>query len=306
MNLLSDTCNYKDFKYFIRYILFRIIPSIFYSRVIKHKYKKTLNEELNLKKPKKLSEKVQWLKLNYKNKHETMLSDKLLAKKFIKENLPELNTTQVYQVKNCFSKLNFEELPESFVIKTNHAWRTNVIIRNKSLLTKRQIKIIKNYYDWVLKINYAYWSYFELQYKNIVPQVFIEEYIYNNNNIILIEYEAYCFNGKVEFIKIGHIKKEENENYTYRKSYYCDTTYKKTQFAIRYKEKEDLPEKSKNFDKMIQYAQFLSRDFPFVRVDFMEAKNILYFGEMTFTPYCGFLKFNPKEYDKYFGEKLKI
>ena len=306
MNLLSDTCNYKDIKYFTRYIIFRIIPPIFYNKIIEYKYKKELEQVPNLIVPTKLSEKIQWLKFNNNNRLKTTLSDKLLAKDFIKKNLPELKTTKLYQHCKKFDELNFETLPDSFVLKTNHAWRTNLVILEKNKLTKREMKKLKKYYDWTLKINYGYWSFYELQYKDIKPKIFAEEYICNNEREKHIEYEVYCFNGVPEFVKLGLIIKEPFNDYEHRENHYLNINYKKTPFVIRQKNKNSLPPKSKNFDKMIEYAKFLAKDFDFVRVDFMEAKEILYFGEMTFTPFCGFLEFKPEEFDLYFGKKLRI
>ncbi len=291
--------DYKKAKYVFRYICFRLVPPFLYSFILKVKYKNEFKQKLNLKSAQKLSEKIQYLKLNNKNIKKTLLSDKLKAKEYIKTNLPELKFAKVYQSASKFEELDLNILPSSFILKTNHAWKTNTFIKDKNKLTEKELKELKNYYNWVLNINYAYWSFYELQYKEITAKVYAEEILDTYDTAMLIpNYEIFCFNGKAKFILL----RNANE---YFQQYIYDTNWKRLNFDISYGNDGENP-KPKFLEKIIYYAEFLSKDIDFVRVDFMTLNEEPYFCEMTFTPNSGFIKFNPPEFDLYYGKELII
>ncbi len=272
---------------------------MFFFIILKIKYKKTLNKRLDFKNLQRLSEKIQWIKLHGITDKKILLSDKIIVKEYISKCLPDLQFAKIYQSVNCFKELNFQKLPEKFILKTNHAWKTNIIINNKTSLTNEDYIIIENFYKKVLKINYAYWSYYELQYKDIKPQIFAEELLDNDDNIK--DYEVWCFNGKPEFVSYRYLK--ILNDYKKYEQYFFNSKWEPVDFYICYKGEEN-PELSINKDKIINYAKILSEGIDFVRVDFMEINNELYFGEMTFTPYSGFLNFTPDYYDEIYGRKL--
>ncbi len=141
----------------------------------------------------------------------------------------------------------------------------------------------------------------ELQYKDIIPKIYVEEYLENNKEHSIDEYEVYCFNGNPEFIKYtAHI-----EGYGMKISY-ITPKWEKADYNLFFESYEDIIPDNYNQDKILEYSKFLSKDFIFARVDFFEVKRKLYFGEMTFSPFMGNIKFCPNEYDFILGKKLKI
>ncbi len=150
--------DYKDFKVRCRYYIQKFAPVIFYPFFLKYFYKKDMGKELDLKNPLSLSEKLNYLKLYDTSPLKTMLSDKLLAKEYIKINLPELNVAKVYQEASNFEEIDFSKCPETFLIKTNHACKTGILINSKKELTQKKYRKYKNYYKKVMSINYAYWG----------------------------------------------------------------------------------------------------------------------------------------------------
>ena len=293
--------DYLSIKYLLRYLSFRTIPKFFWQFVLQKKYKNILNKHLDFERPLRLSEKIQYLKLNEKNRQKTLLSDKLEVKKYISTILPELKFAKVYQVGKCFKDIDFESLPTSFILKTNHAWKTNWYVEDKFKISKDELIFYRKSYDNVLKINYAYWSYYEMHYENITPKIFAEELLVQIDKTVGINnYEVYCFSGVPEFIQI----RTANPNESIKQCVYS-TNWDKLQFDISWGNLDYFP-KPKFLHKMIEYSEILSKDFNFVRIDYMECNNELYFCEMTFTPASGFLNFKPNIFDLYYGHKLYL
>ena len=284
-------------KYFLRYLLQRGIPICLYKYLLKWKYKQLYKLNLDLKNPLRLSEKLQYLKLNDSSKLKTLLSDKIYVKTYVNEKCSDLKTAKIYQTADCFDDINFDTLPDTFVLKTNHAWKTNAYVINKNVLTSKEKKFYKNFYDKVLKINYSYWAYLEMQYKNIKPRIFAEELL-KMKYWEISNYEVYCFNGKPEFILFRAVDKFIEQ------SIYSPCG-KKLNFDIEFQTK-NITKMPNKIEEAVYYSKKLSKEFDFVRVDFMESNNELYFCEMTFTPYSGFIKFIPEFYDLYYGKKLNL
>lgn len=292
---------YSGFANWFRYYLFKYIPVSMYPFFVKKYYKQLLGKNLNLKNPVTLSEKINYLKLYDLSDKKTVFTDKLLAKEYVKNNVPELKVAELYKVYSTFDDIDFSNLPNQFIIKTNHACKTGIVVEDKKKLDFLKIKTLSKYYNKVLNIDYAFWGIFELQYKNIVPKVYIEELLIPKPNSLFKEYEIYCLNGNVEFIQYCVCT---NDGLTYRT--YYDKDFKEADFAVYRKMKSPFIPDEKNKEKLIEYAQILSSGFPFVRVDIFEVNEILYFGEMTFTPHCGNIPISPSEYDAILGNKLDI
>ncbi len=290
-------------KYILRYYFFKFVPNFFYKYILMLKYKRFTKRNLNMKNPKRLSEKIQWMKLYTKNSQKTLLSDKFKVKEFVLKKIPKLKFAKIYQKGTSFEDINFSLLPDKFVLKTNHAWHTNFIVKNKNNINDEVMKILAKEYKSLLKINYAYWSYYELHYKDIVPYIFAEELLGEPENIT--HYELWCFNGKVEFLSFRYQKRSWDNSHFYNVQYFFNSKWEPVDFYIDYKSNEEF-QLSENKEKLIYYAELLAEGIDFVRVDFMEINNELYFSEMTFTPCSGFFKFVPDYYDIYYGQKLRI
>lgn len=285
--------------------MFKSVPVFLYPYILKYKYYRMYNRKLDLKNPIALSEKLQWLKLHENNPKKQLLSDKLALKDYVKKQVPSLHVAEVYQVADSFNNLNFDKLPNSFVIKTNHSWHTNVFITNKEELTESDYLYYSKYYENALKINYGYWSYYELHYKKIKPLLFVEELLFLQN-INTFEYEVYCINGKVEFVRVVYNFFDE-VGHPNRRYFMYDKFGKKLNFALFFDYFDiDISLDLQLFKNIVDYSEILAKDVNFVRVDFIEVEGKLSLLEMTFTPFSGFIEFEPKEYDKYYGEKLVL
>lgn len=298
--------NYSSVKYKVVYYFFKFIPSVFHPLVMKYLYKKKFKNSLNIKNPQRLSEKILKSCLDYQNTKKTELTDKLCAKEYVSKVIPKLKCAGVYQVADSFSKLDFSLAPNTFVIKTNHAWKTHILVKDKNMLRDVDYKEYEKYYKNVLSINYAYWQSYELQYKNIKPKVFLEEYLYSNDEMYIKEYEVYCFKGKVEFI--NYVISQNNTPDLYNcqsdlvRTQVFDKNWKQADFKIKFSSELTLND-IKNKGLILNYAEKLASEFDFVRIDFFEVGDELYFGEFTFSPYSGFIPFIPEEFDFVYGQK---
>ncbi len=306
--------DYDSPEYNRKYLFTKYLPEKFYPIVLKYYYKKKFNRILDLKNPKRLSEKILWSILYDRNPMKTILSDKLKAKEYVSKLIPQLKNAEVYQMADLFEELDFKKAPETFVIKTNHAWNSHILIDDKNRITKEEYNDYKKFYEKILNINYAYWGTPELQYKNIKPQIFLEEYLHSNEEKSIIrEYEIYCFNGKPEFLNYfvsfsGNPESDcsaISEKQDFLQAQCFDLSWNKSDFKIRFSNNLCAP-KSINKKRILDYAEILSTGFEFVRIDFFEIDTELYFGEFTFSPYSGFIQFIPEKYDLFYGNKLKI
>ncbi len=296
-----DLNDYNGFKIWSRYYLLKSIPKCFYPFFTNFFYRKHLNKQINLKNPLSFSEKLNYLKIYDVTEKKKQFSDRLCIKEYIQKNYPELAVASVYNTADSFEKINFSKCPDKFIIKTNHACKSGIVVYDKENTLKQNKKFYSKYYEKVLKINYAYWGTLELQYKYIKPKIYIEELLEPENGKLFQEFEVYCFNGRIEFI---HWCVHTNDGLIFHKYYNSD--WKEADFFIVGKfDTEYFPEET-NKEKVIKYAKELSKDFKFVRVDFFEVNDILYFAEMTFTPFSGDIKIFPEKYDLILGEKLKI
>lgn len=293
---IPETNTYAGIKYWLRYYFLKYSPPIFYEKILSCFFYYRFKRKLNLKNPQTLYEKLNYLKLYDLSKKKKMLSDRLIAKKWIKQNIPELKVAEVFQVSTSFKGLDFSNCPKSFIIKTNHACKSGIYIENKEKITNFQYKQLAKYYNKVLKINYAYWGIFELQYKDIVPKVYMEEFLSSDNNAIFKEYNVYCFNGKPIIINIDGP----------RGAGFFDENWNKVEYSIRVKLSTNEYPTDLNKQKILDYSKIISQDFIFVRVDFFEINNILYFAEATFTPLMGDVILFPEEYNQILGNYLDI
>ena len=256
-----------------------------------------MGRKLNLKSPKSFTEKIQWIKLHDRNPLYTVLADKIAARKYIEE---KIGTEYLIPLLNTYDntdEINFDELPEQFVLKCNHDSKSKYICRKKDqkefddallLLSKK------------LKANYYYY-FREWAYKNIKPRITCEKYMEDSKTGELRDYRFYCFNGKVEVIGVDYdvIKAYKRALFTPDWKFY-DVRYK------HLKGKEDDIKKPKQLDKMIELAEILAEDLPFIRVDFYIANGIIYSGELTLYPSGGYSKFEPLEFDYELGKFLDL
>lgn len=250
---------------------------------------------LNFKNPRLFTEKIQWLKVYDCTPIKTKLADKILVRDWIREQIGEEYLKNIYGVYDRYEDIDFSKLPREYVIKTNHACKMQVLVIEGAYPFPAYKDIFNNY----LKINYAYKSGYEMQYEKIVPKIFVEEYIKNTNE--LFEYLIFCFNGEPKLILFASGKRNNGIRCTM-----FDTDWNNLHFNYGGKLHDEIIPCPKNFDKMLEIARKLSKDFKFVRVDLHNIDGRIYFGEMTFTPASGYMKFSDPKYDKILGNMLDL
>ncbi len=258
-----------------------------------------LNQKMDLDNPKTFNEKLQWLKLYDRNPEYTKMVDKYEAKKYISNIIGEEYIIPTIGIFKKFEDIDFEKLPDKFVIKTTHDSGSVIICKDKKSfdIEKAKEKIKKS-----LKRKY-YNLYREWSYKDINPRILIEKYMVTEKQPELIDYKFFCFNGKPKFIYVS----EGLSNHKTAKISFADIDYKMMNFYRKdYRPFEKLPPKPKNFKIMKELAEKLSKNIPFLRVDFYEIENKIFFGELTFYPCAGYLPFQPEEYDKVLGDMLEL
>ena len=264
---------------------------------LKLMYKIHMGKSLNLDHPQTFNEKLQWLKIHDRNPLYTTLVDKYEVKKYVADKIGEQYIIPTLGVWNHFDDIDFDSLPDQFVLKCTHDSGGLVICRDKSKLNKRAAK---EKLEKCLKRNY-YWSGREWPYKNVKPRIIAEKYMEDSETSELSDYKFYSFQGviKAMFIASGRQKGQT-------KADYFDMKFKPLPFTRGYPNANVLPKKPKNFDEMVKIARILTKDIPEARADFYEVNGKTYFGEITFFDGSGMERFNPESWDKTFGEWLKL
>lgn len=250
---------------------------------------------INFKNPKLFTEKIQWLKVYDCTPIKTVLADKLAVRDRVRDKIGEQYLKKIIGVYDRYEDIDFSNLPMEYVIKTNHGSKMQMLVIEGF---GPEVGFKKKFNDY-LKVNYAYKTGYEMQYDKIPPKIFIEEYIKNTNE--LFEYLIFCFNGEPKMILFSSGKRTDNICSTM-----FDTNWNNLHFnygGSLHKENVPCP---KNFDKMLEIAKILSKDFKFVRVDLHNVDGKIYFGEMTFTPSSGYMKFSERKWDRILGDMLKL
>ena len=262
---------------------------------VKLVYRLRLGRRLNLQDPKTFTEKLQWLKV-YDHKPEyTEMADKLAMRDYVDKRLGPGHTVPVLGVWEKFEDIDFNSLPQQFVLKTTHDSGSFVICRNKDSFDRKSAgKILSK----SLRNNY-YKRTREWQYKDIKPRIIAEEYIDDGSGAIT-DCKYFCFNGKPEFMYF------EQESLEKRTQAIADMSYRQMPFKMEDDKAPSLPEKPVLFEKMAEYAAKLSEGIPFLRVDMYYVGSKVYIGELTFCHFGGYTPFDPVEWDGKLGDLLDL
>lgn len=268
-------------------------------KYLKEFYKYKLNKELDLKEPKDFNEKLQWLKLNDRKPIYTNLVDKYEVKKIIAKEIGDEYIIPTIGIYKSFDEIDFDLLPQKFVIKCTHDSGGLIICKDKSNFDVKKARKKINHF---LKVNHYYYAR-EWPYKDVSPRIIIENYMQNGTDGDLRDYKFYCFNGIPHYLYVS----EGLSNHKTAKIDFYDMDFEKAPFGREdYLHFDKKPLKPVNFEKMKELSKKLSKDIPFVRVDFYEINGKIYFGELTFTPCGGFMKFYPEEWDRKLGDLIKL
>lgn len=270
-----------------------ILPDTMY---LKLKYFVIFKKRLNLRNPKTLNEKIQWLKLFGYRPEFTMMTDKILVKDFVKATIGEEYVIPTIGEWDSEKDIDFSKLPDKFVLKANHNSSGTIICTDKSRLDVKGT--IKNLHGQLRQNYYLYGR--ETAYRDIRRRVLAEPYMHDEKTGELRDYKFFCFDSVVKSVLVT-----SNRTQTLNLDYF-DADYNHLPFKQGYENSTKKLERPANFELMKTLASKLSAGIPFVRVDLYEINGKVYFGEMTFYHYNGFAPFDPPEWDEVFGSWLKL
>lgn len=255
---------------------------------------------INLNNPKTYNEKQQWLKLYDRKPEYSTMVDKYEAKKYITERIGEGYTISTLGVWERVEDIDFDMLPDQFVLKCTHDSGGLVICRDKG---KLDIIAAKKQIEQSMRTNYFIYGR-EWPYKNVKPRIIAEPLIHNNDNSMLEEYNFFCFNGEPKFFM--HCYGDEDEGETRYNDYF---TIDGERLHLQWGNDSSPSGIFKSFnayDDMLQKARVLTEGVPFLRVDFYLADGKAVMGELTFFNWGGMMPIHPPEYDVIFGEMLQL
>lgn len=246
-------------------------------------YRLNIGCSINWKNPQSLSEKINWMKFNTDTSRWTELADKYKVREYVKSKGLSDILVRLYGVWENADLIDFDTLPKAFVLKTNHACGTVIIVTDKDKVNHNEIR--KQLNDWI-KIPYGRET-AEPHYLKIKPLIIAEEYLKSSNGEGIIDYKLFTVNGKTELVMLCSDRKMGvgasislyDSNWVF-----CPDRLGECHSG------DNVPPiaKPSNFDEMKKYAEILGRDFPFVRIDFYDIDGRIYFGELTFTPKGGY------------------
>ena len=277
----------------IKYAM-RIIPDRAYIQMY---YFAHFKKFCNLKNPKTYNEKLNWLKLHDKNPIYTRIVDKFEAKEYVKNIIGDQYIIPTLGVWDNFDDIDFDKLPQQFVLKCTHDSEGLVIVKDKDKLDK---EMAKNKIESALKQNFFYIGR-EWPYKNVKPRIIAEKYMEEHIDGELRDYKFFCFDGEPKAMFVASDRASDNVKFDY-----FDLNFNHLDIKQKYPHAEQPLRKPVTFEKMIELSKVLSKGFPHVRVDFYEVDGQLYFGELTFYHFSGFMPFEPNKWDKIFGDWIKL
>ncbi len=275
-----------------------VLPDKLY---LKWRYRLEMGRGLDLQNPKTLNEKLQWLKLYYRKPEYTTMVDKYAVKQYVAGLIGEQYVIPTLGVWERPEDIDFDALPNQFVLKTTHGGGGGgvVICKDKSTFDKAAaIKKLKTAYKSDIYKNLKEWP-----YKNVKKQIIAEQYLSDGGNHALVDYKFYCFHGVADVVLLCT---ERDTGHT--KFYFFDRNWELKRYNKQGKAAPEgftLP-KPAGMDEMFDIAEALSRDLPFARVDLYSVEGHIYFGEITFYPASGFDTGRLPETDLYFGTKLNL
>lgn len=267
---------------------------------LKIRYFLYFGKRLHLKNPQTFSEKIQWLKLYNRKPEYTVMVDKYAVKDYVKSIIGEKYIIPTLGVWNCFDEIDFDKLPEKFVLKTTNGGGGEgvVICKDKRNLDRNTAKRkIEN----SIKHN-IYTTLKEWPYKDVHPQILAEELLEFPNDTDLYDYKFFCFNGEPKYCQVISGRNRGMAIDFFDNDWKHQPFHEPKFFPFAKEE----PTKPIGFEQMQILARKLAQNIPFVRIDFYDIGGTIYFGEITFFPTSGFGGFLPQKWDLEFGKLLLL
>ena len=278
--------------------LMKFVPD---KAMLKLQYRIKLGRKLNLSDPKRFTEKLQWYKLYYRNPAMKQCVSKYYVREYVKSRGLENILVQLYAHYNRIEEVEWDKLPEQFVIKKQHGGGglSVIIVNNKKEIKKE---------DLISKLSFTSdkvgekgggreWAYWGNPTGIVVEELLINP---DNPESGINDYKILCYNGKPEFIIV------DVDRYIGHKRDFFDTNWNNLHITSDCPAANRPIKKPENLEEMLRVAEKLSNGFPFVRVDLYNIEGKVYFGELTFYPWSGYVKFNPDNADYIFGKDFEL
>ena len=269
-----------------------------YPRPLKRWYFRCTGKTLDLANPRTINEKIQWMKLYDSTPLKTVLADKYKVRQWVAERIGDEHLIPLLGKWENADDIDFDTLPDRFVLKANHGAGWNIIVKDKKTMDVPKVRGQLN--TW-LKTNFAFLHGFQMHYKDIPPAVIAEEYIENVDGEVY-DYKFLCFSGEPKYFWVDMGRNTPN----HKRSIF-DLNFVPQPFSINRFPSLDIPFVTpENYDKMVAITRILCEGFKFVRVDLYNVNGKIYFGEMTFTSTSGLIKIYPPEYATILGDMITL
>nr|MBQ5604518.1 glycosyl transferase [Bacteroidales bacterium] len=254
---------------------------------------------LPINNPQTFNEKLQWLKLYDRKDIYTTMVDKYEVKEYVSKIIGNEYIIPTIGVWDTVDEIDFDALPNQFVLKCTHDSGGLVICEDKG---KLDIKKAKAKLRECLKFEY-FWYGREWPYKNVKPRIIAEQYMVDESGYELKDYKFFCFNGCVKALFVATDRGKINEE---TKFDFFDENFNHLPFTNGHPNSTKCVMKPQSFDKMKELAALLSKNIPHLRVDFYDINGKVYFGELTFSHWSGMVPFEPEEWDYTFGSWIHL
>lgn len=285
----------KVLLYFCPKYIYKVIP-FWYSC---YYYKKNTGKLLNYNYPNDINQKLFWLSRYWRNPLIVKCADKYKVREYVLECSLGNILVPIYGVYNNFDYIDFDLLPDRFVLKTNNGYASNYICNDKS---KIDIEAVKEKFSNWFNSDFGYKT-AEYHYTKIEPKIICEKNLLDEGSLSLIDYKIHCINGEPHSILVCSERNVEDHTLILS-SYSLD--WDKLNVLIDEESRMHYIEKPDGLVDMINYARILSKPFPYVRVDFYYINNCVYFGELTFTPAANIMDYYKQSFLDMMGEALKL
>lgn len=283
----------RVFMYFASRYFFNWMPDKLF---IKLCYRCHLGKKLDLNDPKSYNEKLQWLKLYDRDPKYTDLVDKYKVREYVKDKIGEQYLIPLIGVWDSVEDIDFDNLPNRFVLKCTHDSGGVIICKDK---VEINIKEVRKKLSYLMKRNF-YKLHREWPYKNIKHRIIAEKYMVDESGTQLKDYKFFCFNGEPKMMFVA-----TDRNVDTRFDFY-DMDFNHLDFKNGHENADRCIEKPSGFEDMKKLAAILSEGIVHVRVDFYDINGKVYFGEMTFFHWSGYVPFEPESYDYMLGEWIRL
>lgn len=267
---------------------------------IRFKYFVTLKKRIDLNNPVLFQEKLQWIKLNDRKEVYHKMVDKYEVKKFIENEVGNDYVIPTLGVWDSFNEIDFDKLPNQFILKPTFDSGSYYICKDKSTLNIKEVKrkLLTNWGN-----DYYIWSR-EWPYKGLKQRIIAEPLLEDLNEKYLRDFKFYCFNGEPE---IFYITSDKCGNLPVRQDFFDLEGNHLEIEDVNYRNNPIKPPKLPvNLKKMIDLCKVFAKNTYHLRVDFYEVDGKLYLGEFTFFEGGGFCKFTPEKYNRVLGDWIKL